>query len=127
MESARRILELMFLTAWADGKFEGSEALAIHRLTAHERLLREAGQAAADVDRDVKERLADAGLEACVREAAAGVTHPAQRELAFRCCAKVSGADGVFGEQESAVLRILRETWGFSPEDVQRLLVLATH
>ena len=46
MESSRRILELMFLTAWADGKFEGSEALAIHRLTAQEPLLREAGQTA---------------------------------------------------------------------------------
>ena len=32
---ARRILELMFLTAWADGRFEGSEALAIHKLAAH--------------------------------------------------------------------------------------------
>jgi tellurite resistance protein len=125
MESARRILELMFLTAWADGKFEGSEALAIHRLTAHEPLLREAGQAA-DVDRVIKGRLAELGLEACVREAAAGITHPAQRELAFRCCAKVSGADGAFVEQEGAVLRILRETWSFSAEDVQRLLVLAT-
>ena len=54
MEPARRILELMFLTAWADGKFEGSEALAIHRLTAHEPLLREAGQVA-DVDRVIKQ------------------------------------------------------------------------
>jgi tellurite resistance protein len=126
MESARRILELMFLTAWADGRFEGSEALAIHKLTAQEPLLREAGQAADDVDRVVKGRLAELGLEACVREAAAAITHPAQRELAFRCCAKVSGADGTFVEHEGAVLRILRETWCFSSEDVQRLHVLAT-
>jgi hypothetical protein len=125
MESARRILELMFLTAWADGKFEGSEALAIHKLAAQEPLLREAGQAA-DVDRLVKQQLAERGLDACVQGAAAAITHPAQRELAFRSCAKVSGADGVFPEQEGKVLRILRETWGFSPEDVQRLLVLAT-
>src|SRR5689334_1757372 len=34
MEPARRIIELMFLTAWADGRFEGSEALAIHKLAA---------------------------------------------------------------------------------------------
>jgi tellurite resistance protein len=125
VESARRILELMFLTAWADGKFEGSEALAIHKLTTHEPLLREAGQAS-DVDRFVKQQLAERGLEACVREAATAIKHPAQRELAFRSCAKVSGADGAFGEQEGTVLRILRETWGFSSEDVQRLLVLAT-
>jgi hypothetical protein len=58
----------MFLTAWADGKFEGSEALAIHRLTTHEPLLREAGHAA-DVDRLVKQRLAERGLEAHARQA----------------------------------------------------------
>jgi hypothetical protein len=125
VESARRILELMFLTAWADGKFEGSEALAIHRLTAQEPLLREAGQAA-DVDRIVKEQMAERGLEACVRDAGAAITHPAQRELAFRSCAKVSGADGAFVDQEGKVLRILREVWNLSSGDVERLLVLAT-
>jgi|SRR5438105_5450256 len=125
MESARRILELMFLTAWADGKLEGSEALAIHKLVAHEPLLREAGQTA-DVDRVTKRQMAERGLEACVREAAAAITHPVQRELAFRSCAKVSGADGAFVEQEGTVLRLLREAWDLSPEDVQRLLVLAT-
>ena len=115
----------MFLTAWADGKFEGSEALAIHRLTTHEPLLREAGHAA-DVDRLVKQRLAERGLEACVRDAAAAITHPAQRELAFRSCAKVSGADGAFAPQEGKVLRILREVWNLSAEDAERLLILAT-
>src|SRR5256885_16113660 len=44
MESARRILELMFPTAWSAGKFEGSEALAIHRLAADSPLLRELRQ-----------------------------------------------------------------------------------
>jgi tellurite resistance protein len=125
VDSPRRILELMFLTAWADGRFEGSEALAIHKLTAQEPLLREAGHAP-DVDRVVKRQLAERGLDACVREAAAAITHPAQRELAFRSCAKVSGADGAFGEQEGKVLRILRETWNLSADDVERLLVLAT-
>src|SRR5207248_5074216 len=103
MESSRRILELMFLTAWADGKFEGSEALAIHRLTAHEPLLREGGQAS-DADRVVKGRLAELGLGACVREAAAGITHPAQRELGFRCWAKVSRAYWALEEQRGTVL-----------------------
>jgi tellurite resistance protein len=125
VESARRILELMFLTAWADGKLEGSEALAIHKLTASEPLLREAGHVA-DVDRVAKQRLEELGLDACVREAADAITHPAQRELAFRSCAKVSGADGAFVEAEGRVLSILREAWGFSSDDVQRLLVLAT-
>ncbi|OLC76299.1 MAG: hypothetical protein AUG04_04755 [Deltaproteobacteria bacterium 13_1_20CM_2_69_21] len=126
MESARRILELMFLTAWSDGKFEGSEALAIHRLVANVPMLRELRQTGG-IDLAAKRRLAEHGLEACVREAAAGITERAQRELAFQGCAKVSGADGAFGPEEATVLRILREVWQFSDEDVERLLVLATH
>jgi tellurite resistance protein len=126
MDSARRILELMFLTAWADGKFEGSEALAIHKLVAHVPMLREL-RGTAGMDLAAKRRLAESGLEASVREAAAGITDLAQRELAFQGCAKVSGADGAFGPEEATVLRVLRESWQLSDEDVQRLLVLATH
>jgi tellurite resistance protein len=125
MEQARRILELMFLTAWADGRFEGSEALAIHRLAAHLPHLREAG-AAGGIEVDVRRKLAAQGLDACVREAAAGIVDPAQRELAFQCCAKVSAADGLFARQEGEVLRLLRDVWNFSPQDAERLLVLAT-
>jgi hypothetical protein len=73
-----------------------------------------------------KRKLAQVGLETCVRDAAAAITVPVQRELAFQCCAKVGGADGTFTAQEAQVLRILREVWGFSDEDVQRILVLAT-
>jgi tellurite resistance protein len=124
MEQGRRILELMFLTAWADGRFEGSEALAIHKLAAHLPQLREASTGSVDVA--VRRKLSEQGLEACVREAAAAIVDPAQRELAFQCCAKVSGADGLFARQEGEVLRLLRETWNLSREDAERLLVLAT-
>jgi tellurite resistance protein len=126
MEAARSILELMFLTAWSDGHFEGSEALAIHKLVAQVPLLRELRRTGG-IDLAAKRRLAEHGLEACVREAAAAITDRAQRELAFQSCAKICGADGAFGPQEATVLRILREAWQFSDEDVQRLLVLATH
>jgi hypothetical protein len=125
MEPARRILELMFLTAWSDGRLEGSEALAIHKLAAHIQQLREVGPTG-DVDVEARRRLARLGLEACVREAAADIADPAQRELAFQCCAKVSGADGRLASQESDVLRLLRESWDLSGQDVERLLVLAT-
>ncbi len=125
MEDARRILELMFLTAWADGRFVGSEALAIHKLAGQIPFLREV-DSTSDIDLAAKRRLAEVGLEACVREAAAAITHPSQRELAFQCCAKVGGADGAFVPQEAEVLRILRAAWGFSEDDVERLLVLAT-
>ena len=36
------------------------------------------------------------------------------------------GHNGLSGAEEATVLRILREAWQFSDEDVQRLLVLAT-
>ncbi len=124
MEQARRILELMFLTAWADGRFEGSEALAIHKLAAHVPELREVG-AAGGIEVAARRKLGTHGLEACVRDAAAGIVDSAQRELAFQCCAKVSAADGLFASQEGDVLRLLRDAWSFSPEDAERLLVLA--
>jgi tellurite resistance protein len=126
METGRRILELMFLTAWSDGRFEGSEAIAIHKLAAQVPTLREI-VSTTDIDLATKVRLAEVGLEPCVREAAAAITVPAQRELAFQCCSKVSGADGRFPREEARVLQLLREAWGFSPQDVERLLVLATH
>lgn len=125
MEQARRILELMFLTAWADGRFEGSEALAIHKLAAHHPQLREVGSTG-DIESIARRRLAQKGLDTSVHDAAAQITERGQREIAFQCCAKVSGADGLFAPQESQVLQLLQGDWSFSPEDVQRLLVLAT-
>ena len=125
MEDARRILELMFLTAWADGRFVGSEALAIQKLAAHVPLLREI-HSTDEIDLGVRRRLLDAGLETCVRDAAAAISHPAHRELAFQCCARVSGADGAFVAKEAQVLGLLRTIWGFTEDDVERMLVLAT-
>ena len=116
----------MFLTAWSDGRFEGTEALAIHKLVAHVPMLREVGSTS-DIDVAAKARLSEVGLDTCVREAAAPIVLPAHRQLAFQCCAKVSGADGKFAMEEATVLQILRQLWGFSPADVERLLVLATH
>jgi tellurite resistance protein len=125
MEPARRIIELMFLTAWADGRFEGSEALAIHKLAATVPQLREVGTTG-DIELAARRKLDQLGLESCVRAAAAVIAEPRQRELAFQCCAKVSGADGRFARQEGEVLRLLREAWALSPDDVERLLVLST-
>src|SRR5205823_6611731 len=119
------ILELMFLTAWSDGRFEGTEALAIHRLAGQFPQLREVGPTG-DIDLAAKRRLARQGLEACVREAAAEISEPAEQELAFQCCAKVAGADGIYVVQEALVIRLLRELWKLSDQDVERLLVLAS-
>jgi tellurite resistance protein len=125
VETARRILELMFLTAWADARLEGSEAIAIRKLAAQVPLLREVGHTS-DIEVTTKQRLQQHGLDPCVREAAQPITNAAHRQLAFSACAKVSGADGTFDPREAQVLHILREVWQLAPEDVERMLVLST-
>ena len=115
----------MVLTAWADGRVEGVEALAIHKLTLAFHELRDVGPTG-DISRAAKDRLQRIGIEAAVREAAEGIADPKYREIAFQCCAKVSGADGLFVPEENAVLTELQKLFGYDAEAVKRLLVLAT-
>jgi tellurite resistance protein len=126
VEQAKHVVELMVLTAWADGRFVGSEAIAIHKLSAGLPELRDVGPTD-EICARAKERLDRVGMEASVREAAQGLRTAKYRELAFQCCAKVSAADGLFVPEESAVLSQLQDLFGYSTEDVKRLLVLATH
>jgi tellurite resistance protein len=125
LEQARRIVELMVLTAWADGRVEGSEALAIHKLVSAIPELRPVGPTG-DISRVTKQRLGEIGLQQAVKEAAQAITDPKYREIAFQCCAKISGADGDFVPEEAEVLAQLQSLFGFTAEDVERLLVLAT-
>ncbi|SRR6266852_1700159 len=125
LEQARRVVELMVLTAWADGRVEGSEALAIHKLASSIPELRPVGPTG-EITRIAKARLEEVGVEQAVREAAEAITDPHYRELAFQCCAKISGADGDYVPEEAAVLTQLQSLFGFGPEDMRRLLVLAT-
>jgi uncharacterized tellurite resistance protein B-like protein len=124
-DQARHIVELMVLTAWADGRVEGSEALTIHRLAAAFPELRHVGPTG-EISAAAKRRLDRAGLAAAVREAAEGIADLHYREVAFQCCAKVCAADGVFVREENEVLTVLQQQFRFSSEDVKRLLVLAT-
>ncbi|TMA21466.1 MAG: hypothetical protein E6J88_15750 [Deltaproteobacteria bacterium] len=125
LEQARRIVELMVLTAWADGRVEGVEALAIHKLTLAFPQLRDVGPTG-EISSVAKERLQRAGIAAAVRVAAEAITDAKYREITFQCCAKVSGADGIFMQEENAVLTELQKVFGYDNEDVKRLLVLAT-
>jgi tellurite resistance protein len=126
LEQARRIIELMVLTAWADGRVEGTEALTIHKLVTAIPELRPLG-ATGEISRATKARLDEIGLPGAVKEAAQAITDKRYRELAFQCCAKISGADGDFVPEEAQVLAQLQALFGFTAEDVNRLLVLATH
>ena len=125
LDQSRRIVELMVLTAWSDGRVEGVEALAIHKLTLAFPQLRDVGPTG-EISRIARNRLDRVGIADAVREAAAGIVDPKYREIAFQCCAKVSGADGLFVPEENEVLTELQRLFGYSAEDVKRLLVLAT-
>ena len=126
VEQAKHVVELMVLTAWADGRFVGSEAIAIHKLATGLPELRDVGPTG-EIIASAKARLDRVGMETAVREAAQGLRSARYRELAFQCCAKVSGADALFVPEESAVLSQLQGLFGYSAEDVKRLLVLTMH
>jgi len=122
---ARAVVELMVLSAWADGHVEGSEALAIQRMVAGNPMLEPVGVVSA-IGRETRERLLEKGMETSLAAAAAGLKDPEYRELAFRCCARVMGADRMFPLEEESVLRKLQDLLGFSTQEAERLLVLAT-
>jgi hypothetical protein len=122
---ARRVIELMVLSAWADGHVEGSEAITIQRQVSGSPLLEGVGPVVG-IASDARSRLLSQGMEACLAEAVRGITEKAYRELAFQCSAKVMGADRLFPLEEEGVLHKLQELLGLSKSDVERLLVLAT-
>jgi len=122
---AEQVIALMVLASWADGKVEGSEALAIQRLVAANPLLLH-GRSISQIAQETKARLREKGMDACLQEASAALRDRSYRELAFQCCAKVMGADRAFPTEEESVLRKLQAHLGFETGEAERLLVLAT-
>lgn len=125
LEEARTVVELMVLTAWADGTVQGVEALTVHKLVAANPDLKQVGSTA-ELSKRAKERLDEIGLEDALRECALRLEDPALRELAFQHCVRVMGADSQLDSEEMLVLGTLQECFGYSNEDVKRLLVLAS-
>ena len=122
---ALRVVQLMVLSAWADGHVEGSEALAIQRQVAGSPLLERVG-VVSEIGRDARKWLLAEGMDACLAAAAKELKDADYRELAFKCCARVMGADRVFPLQEESVLGRVQQLLGLSDADAARLLVLAT-
>jgi uncharacterized tellurite resistance protein B-like protein len=122
---AERVIALMVLAAWADGKVVGSEALAIQRLASASPLLAHL-RTISEIADDTRARLLEKGMDACLAEACAALRDREYRELAFQCCAKVMGADRSFPVEEESVLRKLQDLLGLDVVDAERLLVLAT-
>lgn len=120
---ARCVVELMILTAWADGELVGAETALVQELIGRLPLLRGVGSLR-EMGGAAKERLDRLGFEACVREAAESILDDEHRQLAYRCCARVMGADGKLQVEEHVLLRWLQDLFGFTPEDVERLLIV---
>jgi uncharacterized tellurite resistance protein B-like protein len=121
VDAARRIYELMVLTAWADGHVEAAEALAVHEMVAEHAAFKEIGSKS-EISRGVKALIDAKGLDAALLEIAGGLTLREDRELAFRCCARVLESDGEVAAEEAEALADLQEAFGFSGEDVKRLM-----
>jgi uncharacterized tellurite resistance protein B-like protein len=122
---AERVVELMVLAAWADGRVEGSEAIAIQRLVSTSGLLEHVG-AIATISDATRARLRERGMEACLEEACAALKDVEYRELAFQCCARVMGADRAFPAEEESVLDRIQALIEIDGHAAERLLVLAT-
>ena len=120
-EQAQRIYQLMVLTAWADGKVEASEALVVHEVVSSIAELKEVPKKG-ELSKGVKARIEAVGLDAALRELAAGLADTAHKELAFRSCAQVLEADGDVDQAEAEVLGTLQELFSLGPADVKRLL-----
>ena len=120
-QRARSIYGLLVLTAWADGLIHPNEILVENAI------LDEMPELKALEDKnaiagDAKSVLDAEGLDAAVAHMAAPLTTREDQELAFGCCVRILEADGIIAPEEFRVMRILRRLFGFTPDEVKRLI-----
>jgi hypothetical protein len=120
-QRARSIYGLLILTAWADRQIVELEVLlertVILELPDLTGLYDKRGLA-----EDTKRALDELGLDAAVAQIAEPLRAREDQELAFVCCVRMLEADGVIAPEEFRVMRILRRLFGFTPDEVKRLL-----
>src|SRR6266853_2648718 len=120
-QRARSIHGLLVLTAWADGRIVAPELLVEHAI------LGEVPDLAALNDKRgladaAKRALDELGLDAAVAQIAGPLQTREDHELAFLCCVRMLEADGVIAPEEFRVLRILLRLFGFSLDEVNRIM-----
>ena len=120
-QRARSIHGLLVLTAWADGRIVAPEVLVEHAIMA------EVPELAALYDKRgladaAKRALDELGLDAAVAQIAEPLGTREDQELAFVCCVRMLEADGIIAPEEFRVLRILRRLFGFSVDEVNRMM-----
>lgn len=120
-QRARSIHGLLVLTAWADGRIVAPEVLVEHAVVAEvpelTYLYDKRGLADA-----AKRALDELGLDAAVAQIAEPLRTRADQELAFLCCVRMLEADGVIAPEEFRVLRILRRLFGFTEDEINRIM-----
>ena len=120
-QRARSIHGLLVLTAWADGR------IVVPELEVEQKILDDVPELAALDDRRglgdaAKRTLDEMGLDAAVAQIAEPLRAREDQELAFTCCVRILEADGVIAPEEFRVLRILRRLFGFTQDEVNRLI-----
>ncbi len=120
-ERLRSIYGLLVLTAWSDARLHPTELLA------EDRILREAPALGAlpdkpDIGEAAKRTLDELGIDAAVEQIAAPLQERGERELAFAACVRILEADSVIAVEEFRVMRVLRRLFGFTQDEVDRLI-----
>lgn len=121
LQQAKHVFQLLILTAIADDDADGIEAFVIGELRREHPVLA-ALPDVSEIAVEIRERAAHIGIDNAIRACAAGLVDLYYRETAFVLCARVMRADGESEGDEATLLGTLQELFGFSPEDVVRLL-----
>ncbi|HYR19091.1 MAG TPA: TerB family tellurite resistance protein [Myxococcales bacterium] len=120
-QRARSIHGLLVLTAWADGRIVAPELFVEHAILGEVPELTSLYDKRGLADA-AKRALDELGLDAAVAQIAEPLRTREDQELAFVCCVRILEADGVIAPEEFRVLRILRRLFGFTQDDVNRLI-----
>lgn len=125
LQQAKHVFQAMILTVVADGRPELVEAGVIAKLRAEYPVVA-ALPSIAEIGRELRDRYLHIGMQATATAIANGIYDREYRELAFVLCAKVMLADGETDLEEAEVLGLFQELFGFTPDDVKRLIHRAT-
>jgi hypothetical protein len=120
-ERLRSIYGLLVLTAWSDARLHPTELLA------EDRILREVPSLGAlpdkrEIGEAARRTLDELGVDAAVQQIVTPLQERGERELAFAACVRILEADSVIALEEFRVMRVLRRLFGFTQDEVSRLV-----
>ena len=105
----------------SDGKIADSEKQFLNELREKHPLF-SALQNPQKLAEEIRAKLEVRGIDACLEEIAKTLPDKDYKELCFRLCAEMMEADADAGAEEADALGTLQMLFGFTGEDVKRLL-----